>query len=107
MIEGGAHDIATHHILSPPTLPRHGVSLDFNQAPLDRPNMGLNQPAVAAYQRLDANRLRRAEDAVPTRAVFAVVSRGGDKYRPAVRVNALQQALKSSRLTSPASPRLA
>src|SRR5229473_7717124 len=53
--------------------------------------MGLNQPAVAAYQRLDANRLRPAEDAVPARAVLAVVSRGGDKYRPAVRVNALQQ----------------
>src|SRR5713101_1689014 len=91
MIEGGADDIAAHHILSPSVLPRHSISLHFNETPLDRSNMSLNQSAVAAYQRLDAHRFRRAEDAVPARTMLAIVSRGGDKYQPAVRMNALEQ----------------
>src|SRR5580658_10494840 len=53
--------------------------------------MGLNQPAVAPDQRLNTERFRRAENAVPPGGMAAVVSGGGHQYRAAARVNALQQ----------------
>jgi hypothetical protein len=46
---------------------------------------------IAAHQRLNTERFRGAEDAVPTGRVPAIVLGGGHQYRAATRVNALQQ----------------
>src|SRR5713226_658650 len=89
VIERRADDIAADHMLASAPSTCERVVFNFRNRPLRRRDVGANQPAIVADQRLDTYRFRRAEDAVPARGVLAGTKGGGNEDRAGTRVNAL------------------
>src|SRR6266851_3358685 len=91
MIERRADDIAADHVLASAASTCERVVFNFRYRPLRRRDVGANQPAIVADERLDTYGFRGAEDAVPARGVLAGTNGGGNEDRAGTRVNALQK----------------
>src|SRR5713226_2517825 len=89
VIERRADDIAADHVLASAASTCERVVFNFRNRPLRSRDVGADQPAIVADQRLNAYRFRRAEDAIPARSVLAATNGGGNEDRAGTRVNAL------------------
>src|SRR5262249_21595776 len=91
MVECSSDDIASDDVFLAAALPRQSIALDLDQGTFHSARVGGDQPVVSADECLDADRLWGRKYAVPAGAMFAIMSRGGNEYRPRTWGNALQQ----------------
>ena len=91
VIESGANDVGADDTLAAVTLMSGGVFFNFAKRSLYGVPVSLDEPVIAAHQRLDAYRFGCAEDAVPACRVLAI-GMGRYQHRAAVGVQPLQQS---------------